>query len=75
MKIALMSDVHLEYGPCPIEKVDADVLVLAGDITTADPVRFGKIGVEFFKQASEMFNDVIYIMGNHEHYRGDFALS
>jgi predicted phosphodiesterase len=36
MKIALASDVHLEFGPMTVENSEkADVLVLAGDILVA----------------------------------------
>ena len=36
MKIALCSDIHLEFGHLPIENTEnADVLLLAGDICTA----------------------------------------
>jgi predicted phosphodiesterase len=77
MKIALCSDIHLEFGSLPIQNTEgADVLLLAGDICTASG--FSKypqkdVYHEFFSEASEQFKDVIYIMGNHEHYHGDFA--
>ena len=36
MKIAIASDVHLEFGPLQLENTEgADVLVLSGDICTA----------------------------------------
>jgi len=77
MKIALCSDVHLEFAALPIENTEgADVLLLAGDICTAagfSKPAANKIYHQFFKQASEQFKDIIYIMGNHEHYHGDFA--
>lgn len=84
MKVALCSDIHLEFGDLPIENTEnADVLLLAGDICVAagfalgfartgkDPERYHK----FFKQCSEQFRDVVYIMGNHEHYNGDYCTS
>lgn len=74
MKIAVGSDIHLEFGPLNINNdADAEVLVLAGDICVAS--RFNDGYIDFFKKSSELFSDVIYIMGNHEHYNGDFALS
>jgi predicted phosphodiesterase len=77
MKIALCSDIHLEFGSLPIQNTEgADVLLLAGDICTASGFsKFPQKDVyhKFFSQASEQFKDVIYIMGNHEHYHGDFA--
>ena len=37
MKIALASDIHLEFGPIDLKNDQAaDVLVLAGDICVAD---------------------------------------
>ena len=36
MKIAVCSDLHLEFGPISLENTDnADVLVLSGDICVA----------------------------------------
>ena len=80
MKIALCSDIHLEFGDLPIENTEnADVLVLAGDICVAagftrTSYEGGKYH-EFFKKCSEQFRDVIFIMGNHEHYNGDYCTS
>ena len=85
MKIAICSDVHLEFGPITLENDnEANVLVLSGDICTAKDLevtdsilssakadRF----LEFFATCSKNFPHVIYVMGNHEHYHGDFATS
>ena len=74
MKIALASDVHLEFGPISFDNKDnADVLILSGDICVA--THFEKEFTKFFKECSERFPNVIYIMGNHEHYGGDFELT
>lgn len=74
MKIALASDVHLEFGAISLENDEkADVLILSGDICVA--ANFGKISTSFFKECSERFPNVIYVMGNHEHYNGDFQLT
>jgi Icc-related predicted phosphoesterase len=88
MKVALASDVHLEFGFLDIRNTDnADVLVLSGDIMVASALRERDIhGVmegkgmrerfhKFFQQVCEEFKDVVYVMGNHEHYDGDFALT
>jgi hypothetical protein len=60
------------------------VLILSGDICVAadigrpDPhgilesARSDRI-VDFFKRCSFQFPHVIYVLGNHEHYHGDFA--
>jgi predicted phosphodiesterase len=74
MKIALASDVLLEFGHLELNNVDnADVLVLSGDICVAS--KFGPNYDRFFQDASRLFKNVVYIMGNHEHYDGDFAKS
>ena len=74
MKIALASDVHLEFGHLELNNDDnADVLVLSGDICTAK--NFGPNYDRFFQDASRLFKNVVYVMGNHEHYNGDFATS
>jgi len=85
MKIAICSDVHLEFGPIVLENTQhADVLVLSGDICTACDLRVtdGILSsaktdryLDFFSTCSANFPNVIYIMGNHEHYHGDFATS
>ena len=81
MKIALASDIHLEFGPIELTNDQAaDVLILAGDIcqavdVTYDTTTIGRTCQTFFKQVSDRFDQVIYIMGNHEHYQGDFARS
>ena len=88
MKIALASDVHLEFGQLEIKNTEnADVLILSGDICVAKDLN-GRAGVDilgeshksnryhiFFQKCSEEFKHVIYIAGNHEHYHGDFAMS
>ena len=79
MRLALMSDVHLEFGPLPLEDAEADVLLLAGDIFVAsdlevDNERKSRI-VDFIEAACAKYKHVIHICGNHEHYHGDIALS
>ena len=86
MKIALVSDVHLEFGDLDFDNNSgADVLILGGDICIAsdivqrDPNNI--MGEEyrsnrfhnFFQRCSERFPHVIFIVGNHEHYHGDFT--
>jgi len=74
MKISLASDLHLEFGTIFFEnKENADVLILSGDICIA--TNFKKEVTKFFKECSQNFPNVIYIMGNHEHYNGDFQLT
>lgn len=83
MKIALASDVHLEFGPITLSNTEgADVLVLAGDICVAKhfvdgrPTYMQTLAKEyryFFDQVCKEFEHIVYIMGNHEHYSGDVA--
>lgn len=86
MRVAVCSDVHLEFGPLTLKNEDnADVLVLSGDIMVAadifgknDPYGIVELGKqtrfkEFFENCSREFPHVVYIMGNHEHYHGDYA--
>jgi len=89
MKIALCSDLHLEFGSISLENTEnAEVLILSGDILVAKDLRqrddYGitsngrdksQIYHTFFQECSARFPVVIYIMGNHEHYHGDFAKS
>jgi hypothetical protein len=87
MKIAVCSDVHLEFGPLVLENPgDVEVLVLSGDICVAadlrtpdpysivDSARTDRFH-EFMGSCSRNFPHVVYVMGNHEHYHGDFALT
>jgi predicted phosphodiesterase len=86
MKVALASDIHLEFGTIELHNTeDADVLILSGDIIVANDLRdwdsYDVMGEnvrsqeyhKFFQQVALEFKDVIYIMGNHEHYHGDYA--
>ena len=92
MKIAVCSDLHLEFGDLDLtNNENADVLILGGDILVADDVKnFGYVDEQimaatpsmlargeryynFVKRCSERFPQVVLIMGNHEHYHGDYA--
>ena len=89
MKIAICSDLHLEFGDLDLHNDEgADVLILGGDILVADDLAaFGNTVVpatervqaraerynNFVVRCSERFPQVILIMGNHEHYHGDYA--
>lgn len=85
MKIALCSDLHLEFGPITLNNDEnADVLVLAGDICVAahfkeaGPTYTKHLAKEyraFFDHVCKEFPQVIYILGNHESYSGDVAHS
>jgi len=85
MKVAICSDVHLEFGQLNLENTDnAEVLILSGDICTAVDLRVSDSilssaktdrFMEFFTACSDRFPHVVYVMGNHEHYHGDYATS
>ena len=80
MKIAVCSDLHLEFGGLILRNTDnADVLILSGDICVAkdllelgSPMSKSEAIHDFFKNCSDEFKYVIYVVGNHEHYHGDF---
>jgi Icc-related predicted phosphoesterase len=87
MKIAVCSDLHLEFGDLELHNDEgADVLILGGDIFVAADLASGPVlpVTESVQQRAERynrfivaccarFNHVLMIMGNHEHYHGDFA--
>jgi predicted phosphodiesterase len=81
MRLAIASDIHLEFGSLDLtNNSDADVLILAGDICMARDFEITETKraeryFAFFEQVSTEFAQVIYIMGNHEHYNGDVAYS
>jgi Icc-related predicted phosphoesterase len=61
MKLHILSDVHVEFGPYDAPETEADVVVLAGDI---------HVGRNGFDWAREQFPNkpVLYVLGNHEYY-------
>ena len=81
LKIALGSDLHLEFGPITLNNDEgADVLVLAGDICVAKhfvdgrPTYMQTLAKEyraFFDHVTKEFPHVVMICGNHEFYNGD----
>ena len=88
MKIAVASDLHLEFGDLDFDNTEgAEVLILSGDILVAKDVtdhdthdimgpeyRSNRFH-EFFQRCHDRFPHVIYIVGNHEYYHGDFGTS
>jgi len=70
MKIALASDLHLEFDNIVLKnEQNADVLILSGDICVAKTIeKF----IPFFANCSNEFPYVVYVAGNHEHYGYDF---
>jgi Icc-related predicted phosphoesterase len=71
MTITLYSDLHLEFAPWEPPALDAEVVILAGDIAV------GTAGIAW---AAETFRrrsptpEILYIPGNHEYYGGDIEI-
>lgn len=80
MKIALVSDLHLEFAPIKLPVTDAEVLLLAGDIvpfaylaehrTDAEARKVKKRMEAFIAESLGDYEQVFHIMGNHEYYNG-----
>ncbi|AKK71280.1 phosphoesterase [Chryseobacterium sp. P1-3] len=65
MKIQIISDLHQEFGNTELYFGNSDVVVLAGDIN------LGTKGIDWIK--SKISNKpVVYILGNHEYYKGSY---
>ena len=78
MKLAIASDLHVEFGDIDLVNTQgADVLILAGDIVQLKDLEktseWGDRARDFFQRVSQAFPRALYVMGNHEHYAGDFA--
>lgn len=83
MKIALTSDLHLEFrGHQPLNLPTADVLVLAGDVLVAEDLRKPNPTDSraqrvqryrsFLDSVAAQYAHVVYVAGNHEFYHGKF---
>lgn len=62
MRIALLSDIHLSANALPFPDVDADIVVLAGDISR--PAK----AIEWARSCPV---PIVYVAGNHEFYGSD----
>lgn len=65
MKIQLLSDLHFEFRDLPATafKTDAEVLVLAGDVTC------GRVKLERkLTEFAQEYKNIVYVPGNHEYY-------
>ena len=64
MKIHILSDLHVEFAPFELQVLDADVVILAGDI---------HVGMAAVRWAELLLNQtsahIVFICGNHEFYR------
>ena len=64
VRLHVLSDLHLEHAPFTLPEVEADVVVLAGDIAP------GAAGIEWmFSQLAG--RTILYVAGNHEYYGHD----
>ena len=59
MRIQIVSDLHLEFGPIDLVVDDADVLIAAGDIN---------LGQKALMWLKDLRRPVIYVAGNHEYW-------
>jgi Icc-related predicted phosphoesterase len=66
MKLHLLSDLHIEFGQCPLPP-GGEVLVLAGDI------HVGNRGSDWIEECLKIYDQVYYILGNHEFYNNDLG--
>ena len=64
MRIRVLSDLHLEVRPLSLPGVEADLVVLAGDIGN------GAAGIEWAREQFDV--PVLFVAGNHEYYEGEF---
>ncbi|WP_415767237.1 metallophosphoesterase [Pseudomonas sp. ZB1P45] len=62
MRIALLSDIHLSVNALPFPDMDADIVVLAGDISRP------ATAIEWAKSCPV---PIVYVAGNHEFYGSD----
>lgn len=85
MKIAICSDLHLEFGNLTLGNPEgAEVLILSGDIMVGSELKEDDVngilaGTRsdrfhlFLQECCAAFKHVVYVAGNHEYYHGDFA--
>lgn len=65
MRVYVLSDLHLEFTPFVPPTLDADVVILAGDID---------VGTRGLLWAQRTFScPVLYVAGNHEYYGGHLS--
>jgi Icc-related predicted phosphoesterase len=67
MRLHILSDLHVEFGPVRPSAVEADVVVLAGDVHT------GENGFHWIQQNYPKV-PVLYVLGNHEFYGENIPL-
>lgn len=65
MRLHIFSDVHAEFARFDPPKVEADVVVIAGDL------HVGREGIKWIRRQFSG-QPVVYVLGNHEFYRHVF---
>jgi Icc-related predicted phosphoesterase len=85
MKISYVSDLHLEFMHYPsfVKEKGGDILILAGDIVTANNLRSNRTDQEArsnrkylskqLKPLCDKYTHIFQLMGNHEHYGHNFS--
>ena len=73
MKVALASDLHVEFGDIDLVNTQgADLLILAGDICMLKDLdkqsERGDTARNFFLRVSQAWPKTLYVMGNHQHH-------
>jgi Icc-related predicted phosphoesterase len=79
VKVRIASDIHLDhYISCQIlpDLGRGDVLILAGDILSVKYFKTNgylhNVYYTFLENCSKNFNQVLYVLGNHEHFGFNF---
>lgn len=65
MKIQVVSDLHQEFGISEINFAKADLVIFAGD------TNLGTKGIQWIQSRITSI-PVIYVLGNHEYYKGSY---
>lgn len=65
MKVQIISDLHQEFGFSDLDFSTADVIIFAGDINIQTK------GIEWMLDNFSN-QEVLYILGNHEYYKGSY---
>lgn len=61
MRLHILADLHIEFGPVELPDTNSDVVVLAGDVDV------GAKGLEWVRSHFPS-RPVVYVLGNHEFY-------
>lgn len=67
MKFHILSDLHVEFFECNLPPIEADAVLLAGDIGK------GMLGISWADACLGNERPIIYVPGNHEYYGWDMA--